>query len=282
MKKSFLFAFITAFAMINPIFGEQCTPVYPVYRGDTGACILKEDRGEKHQHLLRLSVKISVSGASGSGTICHYDPSTGWAYIVSCGHLWDGDRDYGSSPPAKAKVTVWYHCDYKLDSPKVYDAEGLFWSNKRGYDISVLRFRPDWVASYAPITPDAVVEKGESLNSLGCDGGSEVARYEVQVIEASGLDITTTLNSPRPGRSGGGLVTDDGRLVGICWGTSDVESGDGTGFFTPASAIKKFFEKNGHAWLLEEGWTVCDMQVVDQDGHSEKVERHFVPMPRLK
>lgn len=281
MKRSFFLALIMALAM-TPILGAHNSPVYPVYKGDAGSCVLKEDRGERHQHLLRLSVKVSVSGASGSGTICHYDPSTGWAYVVSCGHLWDGNRNYGSFKPEKAKVTVWYHDKEKLESPRVYDAEGLFWSNERGYDISLIRFKPDWRPFYAPITPDMTLEKGEALNSLGCDGGSEVARYEVDVLNASGLDITTTLNSPRPGRSGGGLLTDDGNLVGICWGTSDVSSGDGTGFFTPAAAIKKFFEKNDHEWLLDEGWSVDDMPIIEQDGSDKEPEKHFVPVPILK
>lgn len=281
MKRSFFLSIIAALAMAPSLWAHNA-PVYPVYRGDAGSCVLKEDRGEEHQHLLKISVKISVSGASGSGTICHYDPSTGWAYVISCGHLWDGNRNYSKSAPAKAKITVWYHAEDKLEMPRVYDAEGLFWSNKRGYDISLLRFRPDWMPFYAPITPDMTLEKGEALNSLGCDGGSEVARYEVSVIHASGEDITTTLNSPRPGRSGGGLLTDDGNLVGICWGTSDVSSGDGIGFFTPASAIKKFFEENGHDWLLEEGWSVDDMPIVDQDGSIRSVEKKFIPRPNLK
>ena len=282
IKRSFLFGIVMALVMTRPILGEFATPVYPVYRGENGTCVLKEDRSEKHQHLLCLSVKVSVSGAAGSGTICHYDKATGLAYVISCGHLWDGSRKYGSGSPAKAKITVWYHDGRKLDVPRTYDAEGLFWSNERGYDMSLLRFRPDWSVAYAPITPDVSIDKGEILNSMGCDGGSEVARYGVEVIETSGIDITTNLNSPRPGRSGGGLLTDDGRLVGVCWGTSDISSGDGTGFFTPAPSIKKMFEKNGHLWLIDEGWDVWDMPILDQDGDWGEPESNFVPVPMSK
>ena len=48
---------------------------------------LIEQRDPKYIDFLSSSVKISVSGGSGSGTICYYDPEENWAYVISCGHL---------------------------------------------------------------------------------------------------------------------------------------------------------------------------------------------------
>jgi hypothetical protein len=45
-------------------------------------------RGIEFRKYLAPSVKIGVNGASGSGTIIHYDVLTKLAYVATCGHLW--------------------------------------------------------------------------------------------------------------------------------------------------------------------------------------------------
>lgn len=281
MKRNSIFGWFLAAAIFVPIVGSAATPVYPILRDQSSpdACVLEEQRDDRYARLLRVSVKVSVDGGSGSGTICHFDPNTGWAHVISCGHLWDGNRDYNPSSKVAAKVTVWYHNGPRLKDPVTYDAESLFWSNRRGYDVSLLKFRPDWDADYAPIAASFVPSKGMSLNSMGCDGGREVARYEVKFESMAAPDLRTYMNSPRPGRSGGGLLDDNGHLVGICWGTSDTSSGDGTGFFTPLDSIREVFSKNGHSWLLELAWDARNIPIVDHDEPSRTHGVHFIPMP---
>lgn len=259
-------------------------PVYPIYIGTIrpDTCALDEQRGEKYAKVLAVSAKVSSSEGSGSGTVCHYDQESGWAYVVSCGHLWSGDKKYDPSSNTKAKIALWYRAGSKLNNPVVYDAESLFWSNKRGYDVSLLRFKPDWPIAYAPIASQFSPLKGDSLHSVGCDGGREVARYEVKFVAFSSPDILTKLNSPRPGRSGGGLFDENEFLVGICWGTSDTVSGDGTGYFTPVESIRKVFADNGHAWLLELLPDARCLPVFDRDDPASKTSPNFIPMPRAK
>lgn len=281
MKRTSILGWAMAAAMCFTIVDSRAEPVYPILRDSfsPGECVLKEQRDEKYVDLLRVSVKVSVSAGSGSGTICHFDERTGWAYVISCGHLWDGNRDYDPNTRSDAKITVWYQNGSRLEKPMTYDAEALFWSNTRGYDSSLLRFRPDWSAEYAPIATSFSPHKGMPLNSMGCDGGQEVARYEVVFAEFHKPDIRTTGNSPRPGRSGGGLIDDKGHLVGICWGTSDTSSGEGTGFFTPLESIRTVFERNGHGWLLEIAWDASKIPIVDHDDPTVRHGVHFIPMP---
>jgi hypothetical protein len=281
MKRNSILGWALAIATALPILELRAEPVHPILRGPPppGVCVLDEQRDEKYIDLLRVSVKVSVSGGSGSGTICHYDPSTGWAHVISCGHLWSGNRDYNPSSKVPAKVIAWYKDGPRLESPRTYDAEALFWSNSRGHDVSLLRFKPDWHARYAPVASSFSHDKGTVLNSMGCDGGREVARYEVRIDAYIHPDIRTSLNSPRPGRSGGGLLTDDGTLVGICWGTSEISSGDGTGFFTPLGSIRTVFERNGHGWLLNFAWDARRIPVLDHDSPGRKYDMHFVPVP---
>jgi hypothetical protein len=241
-----------------------------------------EQREEEFAEYLSASVKISVNGASGSGTICYYDPEEKWAYVISCGHLWDGNKPYKESEvKQKAKITTWYHNNSKLKEPKTYESEILFWSNSRGYDCSLLRFKPDWKPNYFPIAPvDYSLPKGIKLNSMGCDEGKEVARYEVEFFEYRGLDLITQKNSPRPGRSGGGLVTDTEWYVGICWGTSDTTSGGGIGYFTPLSSIHEVFIKNGHEWLIRlSEFSGRNIPIYDWESPKKEFEWDFIPVP---
>lgn len=255
-------------------------PVYPILKepAQVNLLIPEEQRNEKYVRLLCVSVKISVLGAAGSGTICHYDSSTGWAYVISCGHLWKGNKSYDPQSPEKAKIISWYHNEVKLESPKTYDAEVLFWSNERGKDVSLLRFKPDWPANYAPISLH-FHEEDCVLNSMGCDGGSEVARYEVRFSKMTEEDLLTEFNSPRPGRSGGGLLTDQVELIGICWGSSDTTTGNGVGYFTPLKSIRKVFSDNEHSWLIGIKKDLETIPIIDWDNKGKQYDRHYVPIP---
>ena len=281
MKRISVAALILALSISFCNYCASAEPIHPILREDAARVdfpVPKEQRDEKYSKFLSASVKVSVSGSAGSGTIVHYDPSSEWVYIVSCGHLWEGNKEYGSEPKVGARVTVWYKNGTKLTEPRIYDAEVLFWSNDRGYDSSLVRFKCDWIPEYFPISPKFKLKKGDLLNSMGCDGGREVARYEVKFVEKRSLDIITELNSPRPGRSGGGLVTNEGELVGICWGTSDI-SGKGIGYFTPVSSMETVFSKNNHIWLIGNRKIMEIVPIKDWDKPDRNYEGNFIPMP---
>ena len=245
----------------------------------------EEQRGIEYRQYLAASVKIRVSGSSGSGTIIYYDPSTKEAFVTSCGHLWGGNRsaEETNRNPVSAKIITWYHNGVKLPEPKTYNASVLFWSNDRGYDCSLLKFRPDWEPDYFPIASvNYPMTQGLMLHSLGCDGGREVAHYDVEVVEQRGVDLITRRNSPRPGRSGGGLMSSDGYYVGTCWGTSDTTSGGGVGYFTPLKAIHHVYTKNGYAFLLDVSRSGMARRIPIRDWNNPKKEwpPEEIPAPR--
>lgn len=213
-------------------------------------------RGPEYRKFLAASVKIAVSGASGSGTIVYFDPKTKIAYVATCGHLWTpGVLDVAAAKrkAIKCKVIVWYHNDVRLDAPRTYEADVVFYSYLDGQDTGLVAFKADWEPNYFPIGPaDYVYKGGQQGHSCGCDAGTEVAHYDVKFIGLEGADLVTTENSPRPGRSGGGLMNDDGQYIGTCWGTQ-YRDGTGRGYFTPLSIIHKFWKKQaGYAFLLEQ------------------------------
>jgi hypothetical protein len=232
-----------------------------------------EQRGPEFRKFLAASVKIGVSGASGSGTIVYYDQSKNLAYVASCGHLWTRGTmtaKQGRQRNLTCKIITWYHNDQKLPSPRTYNANVIFYSYIDGQDTSLVTFTPDWQPDYFPIAPvDYKYVPGRHAHSCGCDGGKECAHYDIEIIGLGGGDLVTTKNSPRPGRSGGGLMDDDGYYIGTCWGTQ-YRDGSGKGYFTPLSAIHHYWsQQQGYSWLLNQrpgGGVARQIPILDRKG----------------
>jgi cytidyltransferase-like protein len=177
------------------------------------------------------------------------------AYVATCGHLWNQgvmNADEGKKRNIKCKVITWYHNDLKLDSPKSYESTVIFYSYINGQDTGLITFNPDWEPNYFRLgSKNYNYIAGQYAHSVGCDAGTEVAHYEIKMLGIEGADLVSEQNSPRPGRSGGGLMDDNGYYIGTCWGTQ-YRDGTGKGYFTPLSVIHKFWSKQaGYNFLLE-------------------------------
>lgn len=296
--KIFLLTFLTSIVLLNnfnkndKIIG-YCKPqnqksiamplVFGEYKTSENWGSPKEKRGQQYAKFLSASVKITVSEGSGSGTIVYYDSAKNEAYVASCGHLWSGNRSASelSNNPETCTITTWYHNETKLKNPKEYPAKVLFWSNSRGYDSSLVKFKPDWRPNFFPFAKlNYPLNNGMRLNSCGCDAGGEVALYDVYFEEFRGDDIITSRNSPRPGRSGGGLLTDDGYYVATCWGTSDPD-GSGIGYFTPLKSIYKIYNQNNYGWLLNVSSNILarKIPIVDVNNKQGMYSKEYIPAP---
>lgn len=239
-----------------------------------------EERGIEVRKWLSAGVKVDVGLSSGSGTIIYYNNEDGYAYVQSCGHLWNGSMSAANRRKLNCKIITWYHNDKKLDKQRKYDAEVLYYNNGKGYDCSLIRFKPDWIPDYFPIAPEEFqYEKDMNLHSVGCDDAKEVAHYKVRFIGimSGNPSLITTGNSPRRGRSGGGLMTDE-FFVGVCWGTSDY-SGEGNGFFTSIGIVRELNEKNGFGWINEAGSWLRRIPIVDRNNPQGKYPASYIPMP---
>lgn len=244
-----------------------------------------EQRGIEFRKFLAASVKIGVKGASGSGTIVYYNTEKNLAYVASCGHLWNNgtmSAEMAQQKEMKCKIIVYYHNDNKLNSPKTYEANVIFYSNISGQDTSLITFTPDWIPEYFPIAPvNYKYQFGSIAHSIGCDGGSEVAHYEVELIALQN-SLITHRNSPRPGRSGGGLMDDDGYYIGTCWGTQ-YQNGSGQGFFTPLSAIHRYWsQQKGYEFLLNQqpiGGLARQIPIVDRNENQGKYDLEYILLP---
>lgn len=181
------------------------------------------------------------------------------------------------------RVIAWYHNNKKLYRARTYDAEVLYHNNQYGRDISLMRFKPDWKPEYLPIADkEWNYTKRQRLHSVGCDNSREVAHYDVEVVglrnKGDWPDLVTTRNSPRRGRSGGGLSTEY-YFVGVCWGTSDY-SGNGNGFFIPVKTIREYNERNGYGWLNDVGQLARQIPIRDRNNPQKEYPRNYIPVPQ--
>lgn len=237
------------------------------------------------QYRRYLAVSVQVAGV-GSGTIICYNPATQDAYILSCGHMW-GDPKRGGSQSAQtleqhprySYVTAWYHDMEKLRAPKHYRARVLFWDVGFGNDVSLLKAKIDWIPEVFVIAKKHTW--GGTYHSVGSDKRTEAAHYGVEYMgfDKHNINLVTRYNSPRPGRSGGGLLVRD-KVVGICIRTSDKRGGSyGVGIFTPLRAIHRVFRRNGYDWLLNlEPNTARTMPIKSWNGDTY-YPLGYVPMP---
>ncbi len=246
-----------------------------------------EERGEEWGKWLSPSVRVTRNGGGGSGTICHYDSTENWAYVISCGHLFSNgykSRENYTKSPDTRKVEVFYHNGKRLSKPDVYEAEVLCHVNNLNsgvYDVSLLRFHPKWENPWvAPIAPlDYKLEKGKSYHSCGCDGLTETAhylvRYERENKTSDGYsEIITSENNPRGGRSGGGVLTDDGLLVFIC------SRGDrSNAYWSSLKQIHAFLTKEGFKDVLEGKTLANKIPVIDRNNPQGKYPINYIPSP---
>ncbi len=236
----------------------------------------QENRGEEYWKYLKVSVRIRNGNVSGSGTICYYDRNTKTAYIISCGHLFRGGEK-------TAVINCFYKNSEKLKSPANYTAKVLAFS--KGEDISFLSFQPDWdIDQYYPIARvDYPLVKGQTYYSCGCDGAREVACYLMEMVGLEGRNLVLVKNGPRHGRSGGGLLTEDGYYVGICWGSTDPYNGTGRGLFVPLHRIHDYAKTVNLGWLLEvpkDNLSPARMlPIIDMNGPQKNYPRDYIPLP---
>lgn len=238
------------------------------------------ERTEQYNKWLSASVKISVNNTYGSGTIVYYDNKKNLAYIATCGHLWSGTMSAkeGLNKKLTCQITSWWQ-NKKLQTPKNYTAKVVFYNNVAGFDTALLTFTPDWIPNFFPIAPVYYQYKsGEYIHSLGCDRGSEVAHYKIKVVGVQRNNLTTIENSPRPGRSGGGLMTDE-YYIGTCWGTSSTD-GTGYGYFTTLKAIYSVWKENGYGFLL--GMSFAQkFPIIDRNNPQGIYAKEYIFIPSL-
>jgi thiol-disulfide isomerase/thioredoxin len=155
---------------------------------------------------VRLKVEDAQFTDYGTGTIidCHGDE----ALVLTCGHIFRQSK-------GKAKITV------DLFAPgATKPVEGfLIRYEAEERDIALVSIRPGIAIQPVPVAPAGYsVQPRDRVFTIGCDKGNAPSLLNSVITpnRYMGAPRFTAEGAPVEGRSGGGLFTESGYLIGVC------------------------------------------------------------------
>ncbi|MFO7905891.1 MAG: trypsin-like peptidase domain-containing protein [Planctomycetota bacterium] len=166
---------------------------------------------EAQQRVLQATVRLRVADATGysRGTGTVIDVHKGEALVLTCGHIF---RESGG----KGDIQV----DLFASGSQSSVSGHLLAHECEERDFGLVSIRPDVPVTPVQVaTPDCRPRQGQPVFSVGCDQGDDptVRSSTISAINRYvGPPNIEIHGSPVDGRSGGGLFTSDGRLIGIC------------------------------------------------------------------
>jgi thiol-disulfide isomerase/thioredoxin len=155
---------------------------------------------------VRLRIEDPNGNSCGSGTII--DARGGDALILTCGHIFRDSQ-------GKGKIDVDLFGPY---AGQRVIGQLISYDLKR--DVGLLFIKaPGPIAAVRLTPPGYQVRKGDRVASVGCDNGKDPAvrySYVTSLNRYAGSPNLQVAGQPTEGRSGGGLFSADGFVIGVC------------------------------------------------------------------
>jgi thiol-disulfide isomerase/thioredoxin len=151
----------------------------------------------------RIRVRFGDTVDQGSGTVIYSEP--GKTVILTCGHIFRG-----FNANSTIEVDLFHSAE-----PQTFDAKLI--KADLDADIGLISLSELTQFPVAPIAPHSV-QKGDHVYSIGCGAGNAPSRLQHLVTSTDIFqpDFVECTGMPVQGRSGGGLFTRDGEVVGVC------------------------------------------------------------------
>ena len=192
--------------------------------------------------LLAASVRLRIDDGDGHsyGTGTIIDSRDGEALILTCGHVF---RD------SKGKGAI--EVDLYGPTP-VQRAAGRLLSYDLERDIALLTIHTPGPVAVARVAPsDYRIGQGDRVASVGCNNGglpSVVHSRIASVNKFVGPPNFQVTGQPVQGRSGGGLFSEDGCVVGIC---NAADPSDKEGLFAALPTIHAELDRLNLAFVYK-------------------------------
>jgi thiol-disulfide isomerase/thioredoxin len=195
------------------------------------------------QELIDASVRLTIGDPLGNsfGTGTLIDARQGEALVVTCGHIFRDSQGKGRitvdlcAPGGPQKLTG------RLVS---YDLES---------DIGLVSIRPGVPVRVAQLAGKGFgISPGDRVITVGCNHGNAATAEESKITAVNKFRAPPNLSVaglPVQGRSGGGLFTADGRVIGVC---NAADPSDNEGLFAALGAIQSELDEVGLAAIYEQ------------------------------
>ncbi len=193
--------------------------------------------------LIASSVRIRVQDPQGQscGTGTIIDSREGWALVLTCGHIFRDSQGKG-----RIEVDL-----FGPNAPGPTEAELVSYDIKR--DIGLLRLKtsaPVNVARVAP--PSRQIAVGEPVINVGCNNGNSPTARRTRISSKNKYLGPSNLQAgglPVEGRSGGGLFSADGQVIGVC---NCADPKDNEGLYAAGEVIRAELDRAGLSFVFQD------------------------------
>lgn len=185
--------------------------------------------------LIAASVRLKVADDSGAGT------ATGTiiakngreALVVTCGHVFRESKGQG-----RILVDV-----FTPEGPRGLSGELLGYDEKA--DVAILAVEIPGEFEPAPLAPAGrAPQAGEATVSVGCDHGADPSARVSRINgtnKFAGPPNVQVAGQPVQGRSGGGLFSVEGYLIGVC---NAADPQDDEGLYSAAENVRALLARH--------------------------------------
>lgn len=179
---------------------SQVVPISPTTTNSV------DPRRNAFEATIRLRIEDAGGHSVGTGTIV--DTHGQEMLAITCGHIF---RD--SAGQGRVLVDL-------FPNGQLRTVEGTLISYDLTRDVGLVSFVPGYAAAPVRIAPAGHrFARGDAVFSVGCDNGAEPTVRESRITSIDrylGPPNIEATGEPAQGRSGGGLFSSDGFLIGIC------------------------------------------------------------------
>jgi thiol-disulfide isomerase/thioredoxin len=186
---------------------------------------------------VRLKVEDATGYGFGTGTII--DTHDSEALVITCGHLFRESKGQG-------KVTA-----DVFASGAAQSVEGQLIGYDLERDVALVSIRAAGMRAASVAPPAFAVRPGDRAFTIGCDKGADPSVRATQITSVNkyrGKPNYTAAGQPIDGRSGGGLFSAEGFLIGVC---NAADPADNEGIYAGLASIHWQLDKIGQSEIYQ-------------------------------
>ncbi len=220
---------------------------------------------------VRLRVEDPQGHSFGTGTII--DARDGQALVLTCGHIFRDSQGQGS-------ISVDLFASGGPTPSQTVAGQLLRYDLER--DVALVIVRTDGALPAARlVSVDHQPRPRERVVVVGCDLGEPPRAQQTTVSAVNkylGPDNIVVAGEPKEGRSGGGLFTLDGRLLGVCNAADPLEN---EGIYAGIRNAWEVLEEAQVAHLLRASQPESSLPITNAEAHEASPIAAHVPQGNL-